>query len=144
MVVVVAVSAQSHKAEGPSSRLALQINAREPIPAEMVDRMSPDERAQAVDARIVDGARLAEVCARFGVAELSVFGSVARGTAGSESDIDLLYVIAPGRSLGFAVHRLEDELSDLFGRKVDLVSKRALHQLLRDRVLAEAQTLYAA
>ena len=117
---------------------------RELMTAEMVDRSSPNERAQAVNARIVEGARLAEVCERFGVAELSVFGSVARGTAGSGSDIDLLYVMVPGRALGFAVHRLEDELSDLFGRKVDLVSKRALHRLLRDRVLAEAQTLYAA
>lgn len=114
------------------------------ITAEMLDRMSPDERAHAGDARMVDGARLAQVCERFGVAELSVFGSVARGTAGSGSDIDLLYAMVPGRALGFALHRLEDELSDLFGRKVDLVSKRALHRLLRDRVLAEAQTLYAA
>lgn len=92
----------------------------------------------------VDLARLAAVCERYGVAELSVFGSVARGTATAASDIDLLYVMAPGRALGFALNRLEDELSDLFGRRVDLVSKRALHRMLRDRVLAEAQTLYAA
>jgi hypothetical protein len=56
----------------------------------------------------------------------------------------MLYVMAPGRSLGFAINRLGDELTTLFGRRIDLVSRRSLHRLLRDRVLAEAQTLYAA
>lgn len=92
----------------------------------------------------VDIARLTEVCERYGVAELLVFGSVARGTATVGSDVDLLYVMVPGRALGFAINRLEDDLSALFGRKVDLVSKRSLHRMLRKAVLAEAQTLYAA
>jgi hypothetical protein len=96
------------------------------------------------DGTDVDVSRLVEVCERYGVVELSLFGSVAQGTATASSDIDLLYVMAPGRSLGFAINRLEDELTNLFGRRVDLVSKRSLHRLLRDRVLAEAQTLYAA
>jgi predicted nucleotidyltransferase len=52
--------------------------------------------------------------------------------------------MASGRALGFAINRLEDELSELFGRRVDLVSKRSLHRLLRERVLAEARTIYAA
>ena len=92
----------------------------------------------------VDGARLAEICDRYGIAELAVFGSVARGTASSSSDVDLLYVMEPGRSLGFAINRLEDELAELFGRRVDLVAKHAVHQMMRDMVLAEARTLYAA
>lgn len=92
----------------------------------------------------IDVTRLVEVCERYGVAELSLFGSVARGAATESSDIDLLYVMASGRALGFAINRLEDELSELFGRRVDLVSKRSLHRLLRERVLAEARTLYAA
>ena len=92
----------------------------------------------------VDPARLADVCVRYGIAELSLFGSVARGTESAASDVDLLYVMAPGRTLGFGINRLEDELSVVFGRRVDLVSKRSLHRLLRDRVLAEARTLYAA
>ena len=96
------------------------------------------------DGASVDLARLADVCERYGIAELSVFGSVSRGTATASSDIDLLYVMAPDRALGFAINRVEDEFSDLFGRPVDLVSKRALHRMLRDRVLAGAQTLYAA
>lgn len=92
----------------------------------------------------VDAARLAEVCERFGIAELSVFGSTARGEQRPDSDVDLLYVLADGRHLGFSINRLEDELSDLFGRPVDLVSKSSLHRLIRDDVLAEARGLYAA
>jgi len=97
-----------------------------------------------IGGREIDLARLADICGRFGVVELAVFGSTVRDEATRDSDIDLLYVMAPDRRLGFAVDRLEDELADLFGRNVDLVSKRSLHRLLRDEVLAEARTLYAA
>jgi predicted nucleotidyltransferase len=56
----------------------------------------------------------------------------------------VLYVLAPGAKLGFDINRLEDELSKLFGRPVDLVAKKVLHRFLRDDVTAEARTLYAA
>jgi uncharacterized protein len=46
--------------------------------------------------------------------------------------------------LGWEIEDLADELSDLMGRPVDLVSRRALHPLLRADVLAQARTLYAA
>ncbi|HEX4901821.1 MAG TPA: nucleotidyltransferase family protein [Acidimicrobiales bacterium] len=92
----------------------------------------------------VDRSRLADLCERYGVAELSAFGSVARGDDRPGSDLDLLYVLAPGHHLGFSVNRLEDELSDLFGRRVDLVSKAALHPAIRDRVLEEARLLHVA
>jgi uncharacterized protein len=97
-----------------------------------------------IDGRAVDTARLAELCRRYGVVELAIFGSVARGEATDASDIDLLYVLEPGSPLGFAINKLEDEFATLFGRPVDLVSKRALHRLLREQVLSEARTLYAA
>ena len=99
---------------------------------------------EVVEEFAVDATHLADVCERYGVAELAVFGSVARGVATPTSDIDLLYVMALGRSLGFSNNRLEDELAEVFGRRVDLVSKRAVHRMLRDNVLAEARTLYAA
>jgi predicted nucleotidyltransferase len=70
----------------------------------------------------VDEARLAEVCARYGIARLLVFGSVARGTATPDSDIDVLYELEPGRRLGWEIEQLADELAALFGRPVDLVS----------------------
>ena len=92
----------------------------------------------------VDEARLAAVCARYGVARLMIFGSVARGTADPSSDVDVLYELQPGRRLGWEIEDLSDELSELFGRPVDLVSRAALHERLRAAVLAEAQPLYAA
>lgn len=101
---------------------------------------------EVVEGFAVDAARLADVCGRYGVAELAVFGSVARGVVTPSSDVDLLYVMAPGRALGFSINRLEDELAEVFGRRVDLVAKpkRAVHRMLHDNVLAEARTLYAA
>jgi len=92
----------------------------------------------------VDGERLAAICDRYGIAELKIFGSQARDTARSDSDIDVLYTLQPGRRLGWEIEQLADELTDLFGRRVDLVSSRALHPLLRPSVLAEARPLYAA
>ena len=48
----------------------------------------------------VMGTRLAELCRKYGIAELSVFGSVARGDSRPDSDVDLLYVRVPGNDLG--------------------------------------------
>ena len=92
----------------------------------------------------VDKAPLAAVCAGYGVARLMIFGSVARGTAEPSSDVDVLYELQPGQRLGWEIEDLSDELSELFGRPVDLVSRAALHERLRAAVLAEAQPLYAA
>ena len=97
-----------------------------------------------IDGNKIDLARLAAVCTRYGIAELALFGSVARGEAGGDSDIDLLYVLEPNAQLGFAIDDLEDDLTYLLGRRVDLVSKKGLHPLLRDEVVAQARTLYAA
>jgi uncharacterized protein len=90
------------------------------------------------------GLRLAEICQKYGIAELSVFGSVARGDARLDSDVDLLYVRVPGNDLGMAYFALQDDLEKLFSRTVDLVSKEGLHRVIRDQVLADAQVLYAA
>jgi len=92
----------------------------------------------------VDEGQLAAVCERYGVARLRVFGSVARGTADQTSDVDVLYELLPDRRLGWEIEQLADELAEILGRPVDLVSVGALHRRLRDAVLAEAQPLYAA
>jgi len=92
----------------------------------------------------VDERRLAEICDRYGIAELQIFGSQARGTSEPDSDIDVLYTLRPGRRLGWEIEELADELTDLFGHRVDLVSLRALHPMLRPSVLAEARPVYAA
>jgi predicted nucleotidyltransferase len=92
----------------------------------------------------VDPVRLDAICRRYGIARLELFGSIARGEGTPDSDIDLLYELAPGAELGWEIDDLQDELADVFGRPVDLVSKRALHPELRSAVLADARELYAA
>jgi uncharacterized protein len=92
----------------------------------------------------VDIEQLRDICTRYGVSRLDVFGSFARGEPKADSDIDVMYELEPGARLAWNVEQLADELSALFGRPVDLVSRRALHKRLRDSVLAEARPLYAA
>ncbi len=92
----------------------------------------------------VDEARLAAICDKYGIAELKVFGSRARGLGRPDSDIDVLYTLRPGRRLGWEIEQLADELTELFGHQVDLVSLRSLHPLLQPSVLAEARPVYAA
>jgi predicted nucleotidyltransferase len=89
--------------------------------------------------------QIAELCRRYGIVELSVFGSVARGEDHPDSDVDLLYVSAPDSTSSlWELWELRDELAQLLGRKVDLVPKRHVHWVIRDRVLAEARPVYAA
>lgn len=90
------------------------------------------------------GLRLAELCRRYGIAELSVFGSIARGDERADSDVDLLYVRLPGNDLGMSYFALQEDLEELFGHPVDLVPKDGLHRAIRDQVLDDAQVLYAA
>ena len=92
----------------------------------------------------VDLERLREVCERYGIASLEVFGSFARGECQPDSDVDLLYGLKPDARLGFSLFDLEDELATLFGRPVDLVARKAINKYIRDRVLSDAQPLYAA
>jgi len=73
-----------------------------------------------------------------------VFGSFATGDADADSDIDLLYELAPDRQLGWEIEELSEELEVVLGRSVDLIARRSLHPQLRDTVLSEAQSLYAA
>jgi predicted nucleotidyltransferase len=92
----------------------------------------------------VDVDRVGEICRRYGIARLEVFGSFGRGEAAPDSDVDVLYDLAPDARLGWDIEALADELSDLLGRRVDLVSRNGLHERLRASVLAEARVLYAA
>ena len=92
----------------------------------------------------VDLERIAEICRRYGVARLEVFGSVNRGEQRRDSDVDLLYDLAPGARLGWEIEDLTDDLAAAVGRPLDLVSRNALHARLRDAVLAEARLLHAA
>jgi hypothetical protein len=84
------------------------------------------------------------ICKRYRVRRLSAFGSVLRDDFAGRSDVDLLVEFEPGHTPGFAFFRLEDELSELFGRRVDLNTRASLSPYFRDRVLYEARDLYVA
>ncbi len=86
-------------------------------------------------------AEIQEICRRYGVRSLRVFGSVARGTAGPTSDIDLLVQFSQPVGL-LCLVRLQRELAEVLGRPVDLVTEKALSPYFRSQVLAEAQVIY--
>jgi hypothetical protein len=75
-----------------------------------------------------------------GIKNLRVFGSVARGQAGPDSDVDFLVDIEPGRTYLDMGAFLMD-LQDLLDRKVDLVTERALHASIKSQILKEAVPL---
>ena len=93
---------------------------------------------------VIDREALAAVCRRHGIRRLALFGSVLRGDAGSDSDLDILVEFEPGRTPGLRFITIQDELSGLLGRKVDLNTPGFLSPHFRDRVLREAFPLYEA
>jgi len=85
-------------------------------------------------------------CRKWGIRELSLFGSLLRDDFRPDSDVDLLVVFAPGERWDlWDIMAMEAELQRLFGRKVDLVEKRALkNPFRRYEILTTRQVLYAA
>ncbi len=89
--------------------------------------------------------RLEEICRRYQVKELALFGSAARGEMRPDSDVDLLVEFQPRHGMGlFEFDALERELAALLGRKVDLVSKNGLKPRVRGPVLRDAKLFYAS
>jgi predicted nucleotidyltransferase len=90
-----------------------------------------------------DEEALATLCLKHHVRRLDLFGSRAKGTARDGSDVDLLVEFEPGRVpglLGFIA--LQEELADLLGAEVDLVSSDGLSPYMRDEILASRSSLY--
>jgi predicted nucleotidyltransferase len=87
---------------------------------------------------------LAAICIRYRIRELAVFGSAARGDMRPGSDVDILVEFESGTHPGLGFFRLEEELSELFGRRVDLGRRSLLKPLVRPSVLRDAVVLYAA
>lgn len=77
------------------------------------------------------------IAAHHGASNVRIFGSVARGKARPDSDVDFLVEIEAGRSLLDRIGLIQD-LEDLLGRKVDVAKAENLHEWIRDRVLKEA------
>lgn len=84
--------------------------------------------------------QILQIAASRGAHNLRVFGSVARGDAGANSDVDFLVDLEPGRSL-LDLGGLLMDLQNLLGRSVDVVTERGLRQRIRERVLKEAVPL---
>ena len=92
----------------------------------------------------IDREALAAFCRRHGIRRLAVFGSALRDDFGPHSDIDVLVEFESGRTPGLAFFAIQDELSQKFGRVVDLNTPASLSRYFRDEVLAEAQDQYVA
>ena len=94
----------------------------------------------------VDPVAMAQLCREFGVARLSAFGSAVRDDFDVErSDVDLLVEFRPEARAGLlALVRLEDKLTELFDRQVDLLTPDGLSKYLRNEVLASAEPLYVS
>jgi predicted nucleotidyltransferase len=88
-------------------------------------------------------AKLIELCRQNDVKRLSLFGSMARGEATAQSDIDLLVEFSKRKSL-LALVALERQFSALLGHKVDLLTEAAISPYLRQRIKQDLQVLYAA
>lgn len=88
--------------------------------------------------------QIKEICRRYHVRELMLFGSALREDFRSDSDYDLLVEFEPDAPIGLiGLGEMEGELEDLFGRKIDLVPKRGLKPFIRDSVLNDAEPIYA-
>ena len=92
----------------------------------------------------IDRAQLAAFCRRNGVRRLAVFGSALRDDFALHSDIDVLVEFEAGRTPGLAFFSMQDELSRLFNRVVDLHTPASISRYFRDQVLAEAEDQYVA
>jgi predicted nucleotidyltransferase len=87
--------------------------------------------------------KIADFCRRHHIRKLAVFGSALREDFRPDSDLDVLVEFDPGHTPGLAFFGIEQELSELLGRKVDLNTPQFLSPLFRDKVLAEAEIQYA-
>jgi predicted nucleotidyltransferase len=81
-----------------------------------------------------------QIAAQHGAYNVRVFGSVARGDALPDSDVDFLVDLEPGRSL-LDLGGLLVDLQELLARNVDVITERGLRDRIRDRVLKEATAL---
>jgi len=88
-----------------------------------------------------DTSKLIDICRQNDVIKVGVFGSMARGDANEQSDIDLIVEFSKRKSL-LALVALEREISAALGRKVDLLTEAAISPYLRDRIMHDLQVIY--
>lgn len=93
----------------------------------------------------LDRQKVAELCRRYGVAELALFGSVLRDDFHADSDVDVLISFSPDAHPSLLeLVELREDLKDLFGREVDLVERAGIRNPFRRRtILSTAEVVYA-
>lgn len=87
--------------------------------------------------------KVSEFCKQHHVIKLAFFGSVLREDFRPDSDIDMLVEFEAGKVPGLAFFGMQDELTKLIGRKVDLHTPKSISKYYREQVLKEAQIVYA-
>jgi hypothetical protein len=92
----------------------------------------------------VDPERISEFCRRHHIRRLALFGSVLRADFGPTSDVDVLVEFEPDHVPGLAFFTMQQELSTLIGRPVDMNTPGFLSRYFRESVLKEAEPLYVA
>jgi len=90
----------------------------------------------------VPAGKTAEFCRRHYIRKLSLFGSVLRDDFRPDSDLDVLVEFEPGHVPGLAFFAMEEELSGILGRKVELNTPMFLSRYFRDEALAQAEPIY--
>jgi predicted nucleotidyltransferase len=92
--------------------------------------------------KLFSSEQIKHFCQKYNILQLSFLGSVVRDDFGSESDVDVLVEFESGHTPGFNFFLIEDELSQLLGRKVDLQTVTFLSPEIRQSVLFEAVPVY--
>jgi hypothetical protein len=88
--------------------------------------------------------KVADFCRRHHIRKLALFGSVLREDFQDESDVDVLVEFEPGHVPGLKFFSMEEELSTILGRKVDLNTPQFISPYFREQILAEAEVQYVS
>jgi hypothetical protein len=87
--------------------------------------------------------KIADFCRHHHIRRLAIFGSALRDDSPPDSDVDVLVEFQKGHEPGFAFFDMQEKLSEILGRKVDLHTPNFLSRYFRDKVLREAEEQYA-
>lgn len=90
----------------------------------------------------LDDSAVAEFCRRRRIKRLALFGSVLRDDFRADSDIDVLVEFEPGTRIGWEFITIQDELAELFGRSVDLLTPGSIRPAYRVAILSTAENIY--
>jgi len=82
-----------------------------------------------------------KIADKYGISNIRIFGSVARGEETQNSDIDMLVTISKHKGMAFDLVRFEREFSEKFQKKTDVISENGVYHFLRDKIFSEAVPL---